>query len=115
VRMIRYIVLVKWKKEVSQREVELCIERINHLPDECSLIYNWCSSRTIAGPEPNNERAHDFCFTFDFRSIDEQVQYSRSSYTVLVHEETLPLVDMERTVSANMLVEAEPLRVKSQI
>ena len=111
--MIRHS--VKWKKHVSQREVERCIERINNLPDECSLIYNWYSSRAVAGPEPNNQRAHDFCFTFDFRSIDEQAQYSRFPYTMLIHEETLPLVDMERTVSANMLVEVEPGRVKSQI
>ena len=112
-RMIRHLVLLNWSKEADPVRVRLFIERLNHLPDECELIYNWCSSQTHTGPGHSRPSTHDFCFSFDFISREDQAAYSSHPHTVELHEEAIPLVDMEGVAAIDMFVEAEALRRKS--
>lgn len=111
--MIRHLVLLNWRKEAEPERVRLFIERLNRLPDECELIYNWCSSQTHIGAGHSRPSTHAFCFSFDFTSAEEQTAYSRHPYTVQLHDEAVPVVDLEGVASIDMLVEAEPVRKKS--
>jgi hypothetical protein len=112
-RMIRHLVLLNWRREADPKQVRLFIERLNRLPDECELIYNWCSSQTHTGAGHSRPSTHDFCFSFDFISPEEQTVYSKHPYTVQLHEEAGALVDLEGVASIDMIVEAEPVRKKS--
>jgi len=111
--MIRDLVLLNWQDEADPEQVSLFVEHLNRLPDECDLIYNWCSSRTHTGPGHSRPSTHDFCFSFDFISAYERAAYSQHPYTVQMHEEAAPLVDMQTVASIDFFVEAEPLRRKS--
>jgi hypothetical protein len=111
--MIRHLVLLNWRKEADPGQVRLFIERLYRLPDECELIYNWYSSHTHTGPDHSRRSTHDFCFSFDFISPEEQAAYGTDPYTVQLHEEAAPVVDLKGVASIDMLVEAEPLRKKS--
>lgn len=112
-RMIRHLVMLNWKKDAGPEEVRRFVESLNRLPDECGLIYNWCSSPTHTGPGHSRPSTHDFCFSLDFASQADQAAYSVHPYNVQLHEEAAPLVDAESVAAIDIHVEAEPLRTKS--
>ena len=114
-QMIRHIVLINWKKDASPEQIDNLIRLCHRIPDECSMVYNWCSSRAIPNREPEKPSTHEFCIMFDLRSAADWDQYFQHPYPKLVLEEGIKIVDTDRTASTNMLVEAEPLRVKSQL
>lgn len=113
--LIRHIVLINWKKDVSPDQIDDWIRLCNRIPEKCPTVYNWCSSRAIAASDPNRPSSHEFCIMFDLRSKEEWDKYLAESYPELVYTEGAKIIDLERTASTNMLVETEPLRVKSQI
>lgn len=114
-QMIRHIVLINWKPEATRQQIDEWVQRVNRIPDECPQVYNWYSSHAVAGPDPDMPPTHYFCITLDFRSQDEFTEYFHHSYPSTVKAEGLEIIDLERTASTNMLVEAEPRRVKSRI
>lgn len=117
-RMIRHIVLINWKQDARPEQIDDWILQCNRIPDECPMVYNWYSSRAIDGPDPNkpqNFSTHKFCVMFDLRSGEEWDQYLSHPCPKSVYDEGMKIILLERTASTNMLVEGEPLRVKSQI
>ena len=117
-RMIRHIVLINWKQDARPEQIDDWILQCNRIPDECSMVYNWYSSQAIAGPDPDqpkNFSTHQFCVMFDLRSGEEWDQYLSHPYPKSVYDEGMKIILLARTASTNMLVEGEPLRIKSQI
>lgn len=113
--MIRHIVLINWKPETTQEQINEWVQRVNRIPDECPQVYNWCSSHAVAGPDPNNPPTHAFCISFDLRSQGEFAEYLKHPYPNAVKADGLAIIDLERTASTNMLVEAEPVRARRKM
>ena len=114
-QMIRHMVLINWKSAATQGQIDEWVQKVNRIPDECPMIYNWCSSHAIPEADLDNPSTHAFCITFDIRSPEEFAEYQRQPYPRAAKEDGMAIIDMERTASTNMWVEAEPLRVKSRI
>ncbi len=108
--MIRHIVLINWKNDASPQQIDDWIRLCNRIPDECPMVYNWCSGPSVPGPDPNRPCSHEFCILFDLRSSEEWVQYLKHPYPESVYSEGIEIIDLERTASTNMVVETEPRR-----
>jgi hypothetical protein len=113
-KMIRHVVLINWKEGIPASELENWISLCNRIPDECPMVYNWFSSYGIPGPDPTRPSTHDFCLHFDLRSRDDWEEYLRHEFPNTVYSEGEKIIDLARTASTNMIVEAEPNRSTSR-
>jgi hypothetical protein len=111
--MIRHIVLINWKKDVSTEAIGNWIRLCNRIPDECPMVHNWCSSHAVDGPDPNRPSTHEFGILFDLPSREEWVEYLKHPYPNSVYAEGTRIIDLERTASTNILVETEPRRART--
>jgi hypothetical protein len=114
-RLIRHVVLINWQEGASTADIENWIELCNRIPDECPMVCNWCSSYSISLAEPANVSSHAFCIQFDFISKEEWIQYLKHTFPSRVYSEGMKVIDMARTASANMLVEAKAEHTVSSI
>ena len=114
-KMIRHVVLINWKQGVESKEIQDWVAMCNRIPDECPMVYNWFSSYSIPGPDPAKPSTHEFCLHFDLRSRSEWSQYLQHPCPNRVYAEGERIIDLDRTASTNMLVDAEPVRIASRI
>lgn len=112
-QLIRHIVFMRWRRDVTQQQINDWIETCNRMSEECPMLYNWYSGRAVAGPDSNSPVTHDFCASMDFRSLEEYAQFDEQPYHQSVYREAGKVVDIDSVANMNMLVEAEPLRAKS--
>jgi len=114
-QLIRHIVLINWKDGVGKREIEDWVALCNRIPDECPMVYNWVSSYSVDGPPEAKPSSHAFCVHLDLRSPEEWAQYISHPFPGRVYSEALKIIDLDRTASTNVLVNAEPTRSRSQV
>jgi hypothetical protein len=114
-QMIRHIVLINWKPGATDQRIDEWVEQVNRIPNECSMVYNWCSSHAAVGPDVDNPSTHSFCIVFDIRSPDEFGEYLKHPYPDAVKTDGLDIIDLERTASTNMWIQGEPRKVASCI
>lgn len=114
-RMIRHVVLINWQEGADPAEIETWIDFCNRIPDECPMVYNWFSSYGISLADPENSSTHDYCLHFDLRSREEWIEYLNHPFPEQVYSTGLKVIDLARTASANMLVNAEPVKSFSAI
>lgn len=114
-QMIRHIVLVNWKKNASQEQIDAWIKACSRIPDECPMVYR-CTSPVVVEPDPvERPSTHDYCILFDFRSREEWAQYRQHPYPESVRVRGTEVIDLERAAAISILVEAEPSRAMSRV
>lgn len=105
---IRHIVLINWRKDASSQQINDWISYCERIPQKCSMVHNWSSGQCVTAPVPDKPSTHEFGITFDLRSEEEWVEYLNHPYPESVYAEGLRVIDLERTASANLTLEAEP-------
>jgi len=111
---IRHIVLINWKQDVSPTQIDDWVRLCNRIPEECPMVYNWSSGPCVAGPDPDRPSTHEFGIMFDLGSDEDWKQYLKHPYPETVYAEGMKIIDLERTASANMLVEANPVASRAK-
>src|SRR5690606_23738290 len=106
-QLIRHIVLINWKPDATQEQIQAWVDLANRIPDECPMVYNFCSSYCAVDPRLDNPSSHAFCILFDLRSPDEFAEYLSLPFPDEVKTRGLAIIDMERTASTNMWVQGE--------
>jgi len=104
---IRHIVLINWKSDVQQDEIDSWIKICNRIPKECSMVHSWYSGLCIDGPDRDKPSTHKFAIVFDLSSTDDWMRYLQHPYPALVYDAGMKVIDLERTASINMLLEAK--------
>ena len=112
-QMIRHMVFMRWRRDVTEQQINDWIVTCNRMPEKCLTLYNWYSGRAVPGPDLNSPVTHDFCASMDFRSQEEFAQFDEEPFHQSVYREAAKVVDTDSVANMNMLVEAEPLRAKS--
>jgi hypothetical protein len=104
---IRHIVLINWKKDVSQDEIDAWIEFCDRIPEECPMVRNWSSGPCVTGPDPDKPSSHQFAIMFDLGSDEEWIRYLKHPYPELVYVGGMKVIDLDRTASTNMVLSAK--------
>lgn len=104
---IRHIVLINWKSDVSQDQIDGWIKLCDRIPDECPMVHNWSSGLCVDAPDPDKPSSHQFAIMFDLGSDEEWAQYLKHPYPEMVYDAGMKVIDLDRTASTNMVVEAK--------
>jgi stress responsive alpha/beta barrel protein len=99
---VRHIVMITWKKDVSQDQINEWIKMCDRIPQECAMVRNWLSGPCITGPDVDKPSTHDFGIMFDLGSDEEWESYLRHPYPESIYQAALHVIDLERTASTNM-------------
>ena len=114
-RVIRHIVLINWLESASRENIDAWIDLCQRIPQECPMVCNWASSNGVSLAEPANVSTHAFCISFDLRSTEEWADYLKHPFPSRVYSEGTKVIDLNRTASANMLVDCSTDRAVSMI